>query len=243
MAQVRAEPLIEIEHLTRIFGAREQKVTVLSDLSFGVPAGSLFGINGPSGSGKSTLLNLLTGLDRPTSGRVVFGGEELKARSENQLARWRGRHVGIVFQFFQLIPTLTALENVLLALELGGAGKFSRDQWRERGMACLAQAGAADFAHRLPANLSGGQQQRIAIARSLANDPAVIVADEPTGNLDSRSAHDVFDTLAGLTDQRKTVVFVTHATELASRSNAGIELLDGRIVAQHGGATATPQSP
>lgn len=243
MAQVGAEPLIEVEHLTRVFGAREQKVTVLNDLSFCVPAGSLFGINGPSGSGKSTLLNLLTGLDRPTSGRVVFGGEELKARTENQLARWRGRHVGIVFQFFQLIPTLTALENVMLALELGGAGKFSRGQWRERGMACLAEVGAAAFANRMPAKLSGGQQQRIAIARSLVNDPAVIVADEPTGNLDSRSAHDVFDTLAGLTDHRKTVVFVTHATELALRSTAGIELLDGRIVAQHGGATAIPQSP
>ncbi len=241
MTPVRAEPLIEVEHLTRIFGTREQKVTVLNDLSFCVPAGSLFGINGPSGSGKSTLLNLLTGLDRPTSGRVVFGGEELRARTENQLARWRGRHVGIVFQFFQLIPTLTALENVMLALELGGAGKFSGSQWRDRAMACLAQVGAADFANRMPAKLSGGQQQRIAIARSLVNDPAVIVADEPTGNLDSRSAHDVFDILAGLTDQRKTVVFVTHATELASRSTAGIELLDGRIVAQHGGATVIPQ--
>jgi len=240
-ADVRA-PLIEVEHLTRVFGAREQKVTVLSDLSFCVPAGSLFGINGPSGSGKSTLLNLLTGLDRPTSGRVIFGGEELRARTENQLARWRGRHVGIVFQFFQLIPTLTALENVMLALELGGTGKFTRGQWRERGMACLAQVGAADFANRMPAKLSGGQQQRIAIARSLVNDPAVIVADEPTGNLDSRSAHEVFDTLAGLTAQRKTVVFVTHATELASRSTAGIELLDGRIVAQHGGTTAIPES-
>jgi len=238
---VRAEPLIEIQHLTRVFGAREQKVTVLNNLSFGVPAGSLFGINGPSGSGKSTLLNLLTGLDRPTSGKVVFGGEELRARTENQLARWRGRHVGIVFQFFQLIPTLTALENVLLALELGDTGKFSRGQWRERGMACLAQVGAADFANRMPAKLSGGQQQRIAIARSLVNDPAVIVADEPTGNLDSRSAHDVFDTLAGLTAHRKTVVFVTHATELASRSTAGIELLDGRIVEQHGGATSIPE--
>src|SRR5438128_4111750 len=167
------KPLIDVEHLTRAFGNREQRVTVLDDVSFGVPRGSLFGIAGPSGSGKSTLLNLLTGLDRPTSGRVVFGGEELRARTENQLARWRGRHVGIVFQFFQLIPTLTALENVMLALELGGAGKVSRGQWRERGMACLAQVGAADFANRMPAKLSGGQQQRIAIARPLVNDRAV----------------------------------------------------------------------
>src|SRR5258708_35319445 len=196
MAHVSAGPLIEVENLTRVFGAREQKVAVLNDLSFCVPVGSLFGINGPSGSGKSTLLNLLTGLDRPTSGRVVFGGEELKARTENQLARWRGRHVGIGFQFFQLIPTLTALENVMLALELGGAGKFSRGQWRERGMACLAQVGAADFANRMPAKLSGGQQQRIAIARSLVNDPAVIGAGAPTGKLDSRAAHDAVHTLA-----------------------------------------------
>ena len=116
------KPLIDVEHLTRAFGTREQRVTVLDDVSFGVPRGSLFGIAGPSGSGKSTLLNLLTGLDRPSSGRVLFDGLELRARSENQLARWRGHHVGIVFQFFQLIPTLTALENVLLALELGGGG-------------------------------------------------------------------------------------------------------------------------
>src|SRR5216684_5271167 len=230
MAQVPAKPLIEIEHLTRVFGAREQKVTVLNDLSFCVPDGSLFGINGPSGSGKSTLLNLLTGLDRPTSGQVVFGGEELRARSENQLARWRGRHVGIVFQFFQLIPTLTALENVMLALELGGGGGEKRSKWREHAMHCLDMAQVSQFANRLPGELSGGEQQRVAIARSLANNPPVIVADEPTGNLDSRTAHEVFETLAGLTLHDKTVIYVTHNRELAAQASAAIQLLDGRIV-------------
>jgi putative ABC transport system ATP-binding protein len=230
--------LIQVEHLIRAFGAREQRVTVLDDVTFGVPRRSLFGIAGPSGSGKSTLLNLLTGLDRPTSGRVLFDGMELRARSENQLARWRGRHVGIVFQFFQLIPTLTALENVMLALELGDSKAIRRATWRERALACLEEVGATDLADRLPSKISGGQQQRIAIARALANDPPVLVADEPTGNLDSRSAHDVFDVLAGLTEHDKTVIFVTHATELAARATAGIELLDGRIIEQHGVAPA-----
>ena len=235
------KPLIDVEHLTRAFGNREQRVTVLDDVSFGVPRGSLFGIAGPSGSGKSTLLNLLTGLDRPTSGRVLFDGLELRARSENQLARWRGHHVGIVFQFFQLIPTLTALENVMLALQLGASKAFRRASWRERAVACLEEVGAANLADRLPSKMSGGQQQRIAIARALANDPPVLVADEPTGNLDSRSAHDVFDVLAGLTEHGKTVVFVTHATELAARATAGIELLDGRIIDQHGAAPPVVQ--
>src|SRR5713226_1080777 len=151
-------PLVQVENVSRMIESRTQKTVILDDLNFTIPAQSLFAINGPSGSGKSTILNILTGIDRPSSGRVVFAGEELRAKSENALAKWRGHHVGIVFQFFQLIPTLTALENVLLALELGGAGKFSRGQWRERGMACLTQVGAADFANRMPAKLSGGQQ-------------------------------------------------------------------------------------
>ena len=150
--------------------------------------------------------------------------------SEDNLARWRGKHVGIVFQFFQLIPTLTALENVLLALELGGGGGLKRREFRERAMTCLELACIKDLAHRLPSALSGGEQQRVAIARALANDPPVIVADEPTGNLDSRTAHQVFATLASLTQHGKTVVYVTHARDLAAQASARIDLLDGRIV-------------
>jgi putative ABC transport system ATP-binding protein len=230
-------PIIQVEGLTRVIATRAQRTVILDDLTFSVPAQSLFAINGPSGSGKSTVLNLLTGIDRPTSGKVIFAGRELRGRSENALARWRGRNVGIVFQFFQLIPTLTALENVLLALELGGGGGLPRGQWRARALACLELVGLAEYPRRLPSELSGGQQQRVAIARALANDPPVLVADEPTGNLDSTTAHQVFDTLAGLIDRGKTVVYVTHDRDLAGRASARIELLDGRIV---GEAEASP---
>src|SRR6516225_9472965 len=232
--QRRSTPdLIQVEHLSRAITSRTQKTVILDDLTFAIPSGSLFAINGPSGSGKSTLLNLLTGIDRPTSGRVVFAGEELRARSENALARWRGQHVGIVFQFFQLVPTLTALENVLLALELGGGGGLSRREWRERALNCLEIVGIKDLANRQPGQLSGGQQQRVAIARALANNPPVLVADEPTGNLDSRSAQQVFETLMDLTNQGKTVIYVTHDSQLAALASARIELLDGHIAGHH----------
>ncbi|HEX9413528.1 MAG TPA: ABC transporter ATP-binding protein [Ktedonobacterales bacterium] len=235
-------PLVQVEHLTRVIATRAQRTVILDDLTFIVPTGGLFAINGPSGSGKSTLLNLLTGIDRPTSGHVRFAGQELRATRENALARWRGRHVGIVFQFFQLIPTLTALENVLLALELAGGGGLPRRQWRQRALACLGEVGLAEYPRRLPSELSGGQQQRVAIARALANDPPVIVADEPTGNLDSKTAHVIFDILADLPQRGKTVIYVTHDRELAARASARIELLDGRIVGQEGAAAviATP---
>lgn len=226
--------LVQVEHLSRVIATRTQKTVILDDVSFSVPEHSLFAINGPSGSGKSTLLNMLTGVDRPTKGRVVFAGEEIRAKSENALAKWRGEHVGIIFQFFQLVPTLTALENVLLALELGGGGGLPRRAWRVRAQQCLAIVGMGELPNRLPSELSGGQQQRVAIARALANDPPVLVADEPTGNLDSKTAHMVFDTLASLIQQGKTVIYVTHDRELAGRADAGIALLDGRIVEQHG---------
>ena len=238
------QPLIQVEHLSRVIETRAQKTSILHDITFSIPSRSLFAINGPSGSGKSTVLNMLTGIDRPNSGRIVFAGEELRKMSENALARWRGQHVGIVFQFFQLVPTLTALENVLLALELGGGGGLKRHQWRERAMHCLAMASVQERAHRLPGALSGGEQQRVAIARALANDPPVVIADEPTGNLDSHTAQQVFDTLAGLTAQGKTVIYVTHDPRLAARASARIELLDGQII-HHEGADAiiTAQQP
>jgi putative ABC transport system ATP-binding protein len=220
--------LVEADAISKVIGSNGTSTTILDTVSFVVPRHSLFAINGPSGSGKSTLLNILTGIDRPTSGRVVFAGHEIADMSENGLARWRGRTVGIVFQFFQLLPTLTAGENVDLALELGGA--IPRRQRRERSLACLEEVGMADFAGRLPSQLSGGQQQRVAIARALANDPPVLVADEPTGNLDSRSAHQVFDLLGQLTERGKSVLYVTHDRELAARATGRVDLLDGRVV-------------
>jgi putative ABC transport system ATP-binding protein len=225
--------LIQVEHLERTIATRAQRTDILADVTFTILAQSLFAINGPSGSGKSTLLNMLTGIDRPSSGRVIFAGQELRAQGENALARWRGRHVGIIFQFFQLVPTLTARENVLLALELGGGGGLPRSAWRKRAQECLEIVGMGAFVNRLPSELSGGQQQRVAVARALANDPPVLIADEPTGNLDSHTAHAVFDLLAGLTQRGNTVVYVTHDRELAARADAGIELLDGHIVGEH----------
>src|SRR5260221_804051 len=195
----QGSPLIRVEHLTRAITTRAQRTVILDDVTFTIPAQRLFAINGPSGSGKSTLLNMLTGIDRPSSGRVIFGAEELNARSENALARWRGEHLGIIFQFFQLIPTLTAIENVLLALELGKGGGLPRRAWRERAQMCLETAGLGAFPPPFPRQLFGGRQQRGAISRAPADHPPVMVADEPTGNLDSRPAHGVFDTLASLT--------------------------------------------
>lgn len=223
-------PIILADHLAHVIATRAQRTTILEDMTFTVPAQRLFAITGPSGSGKSTLLNLLTGIDRPTSGRILFAGEPLPSRGENALARWRGRHIGLVFQFFQLIPTLTALENVLLALELGGGGGLPRRAWRDRARHCLDLVDLAAYARRLPGALSGGQQQRVAIARALANDPPVLVADEPTGNLDSQAAQAIFDLLAQLPARGKTVIYVTHDPALAARADAGIDLLDGHIV-------------
>ncbi len=232
--------IIRVEHVSRVIPSQTHPTVILDDLTFTIPESTLFAINGPSGCGKSTLLNILTGIDRPTSGRVVFVGEALRYGGESSLAKWRGRHIGIVFQFFQLLPTLTALENVLLALELGGGGGIPRHQWRQRALMCLETVGIQEYAHRLPSQLSGGQQQRVAIARALANDPPVLIADEPTGNLDSYSAHQVFETLANLRRLGRTVVYVTHDPQLAQQATAGIELCDGRIMSYRGAEAIIP---
>jgi putative ABC transport system ATP-binding protein len=222
--------LIVADRLTRIIGPRATPTRILDGVSFRVPRLSLYAINGPSGSGKSTVLNMVTGIDRPTSGEIIFDGQPISGRSENALARWRGIHVGIVFQFFQLVSTLTAFENVLLALELGGGGGLPRSRWRDRASECLCLVEMDAYRRRLPSELSGGQQQRVAIARALANDPPLLVADEPTGNLDSRTAASVFGVLEGLARFGKTVVYVTHDRALAARAHASIDLLDGRVV-------------
>jgi putative ABC transport system ATP-binding protein len=219
---------VSVEDVSKVIENRATKTVILDSLSFSIPGGTLFAINGPSGSGKSTLLNILTGIDRPSAGKVFFGGQVLQKMSENRLAKWRGRNVGIVFQFFQLLPTLTALENVMMALELGRA--LPRRQWRARAEECLHLVEMESYQKRLPSELSGGQQQRIAIARALANDPAVLVADEPTGNLDSRTSRQIFSLLEAFSESGKTIVYVTHDRDLAQKARDGIDLLDGRIV-------------
>jgi putative ABC transport system ATP-binding protein len=224
--------LVRAEAISKTITNKAGETRILDAITFSVPANSLFAINGPSGSGKSTLLNILTGIDRPTTGHIFFAGQEIRKMSENQLAKWRGKHVGIVFQFFQLLPTLTAQENILLALELGGLVK--RGDWRQRSLECLQLVGLERYAHRLPSELSGGQQQRVAIARALANDPPALIADEPTGNLDSKTALQVFELLEDLTSRGKTVIYVTHDRDLAARATHRINLLDGRILSHTG---------
>src|SRR5947207_2415769 len=178
-------------------------------------AGEFTAIVGPSGSGKSTVLNMITGIDRPTRGQVVMGGMPLHLLSENELAQWRGANIGIVFQFFQLLPTLTALENVMLPMDFLDSYRGSR---RERAMSLLARVGLQNHADHLPSELSGGEQQRVAIARALANDPPIVIADEPTGNLDTTTGHNIMALLRELSQQGKSVVFVTHDPVLAANA-------------------------
>jgi len=219
--------LIELRDVVKTYETSAGGVTVLKDVSLQVQRGEFVGVVGPSGSGKSTLLNMITGIDRPTEGEVFVGDETVHGLSENELARWRGRHVGVIFQFFQLLPTLTVLENVMLPMDF--CNVYKRRERQERALHLLEQVGIADQAHKLPSTLSGGQQQRAAIARALANDPPVIVADEPTGNLDTATANEVFALFESLVDQGKTMVIVTHDQELSARTERVLHLLDGRI--------------
>jgi len=220
--------LIELRDVVKTYETGAGGVTVIEKISLRVQPGEFVGVVGPSGSGKSTLLNMITGIDRPTEGQVLVGGEAVHEMSENQLARWRGRHVGVIFQFFQLLPTLTVLENVVLPMDF--CNVYHRKERKGRAMHLLEQVGIAEQAHKLPSALSGGQQQRAAIARALANDPALVVGDEPTGNLDTGTADEVFRLFRRLVEQeRKTLVVVTHDRELSGRMGRVLHLLDGRI--------------
>jgi len=221
------EPLVQVIDLVKSFPVGNDEITVLKGISFDVRAGEFVSIVGPSGNGKSTLLNMITGIDRPTSGQVIVTGEPVHKLSENKLAAWRGQHVGIVFQFFQMLPSLSLLQNVILPMDL--ARKYSLRQRRERALHLLEIVGLSDQANKLPGMVSGGQQQRAAIARALANDPLLVVADEPTGNLDTRSSADVFDLFQSLVEQGKTLLMVTHDKELARRVPRIVEIIDGRI--------------
>ena len=221
-------PIVVLRDVVKTFETAAGPFQALRGVSLTVQPGEFVAITGRSGSGKSTLINMLTGIDRPTSGELIVRGEELRTLNENQLAAWRGRNLGIIFQFFQLLPTLTVLDNVMLPMDF--AGKYQTRERPERAMALLEQVGLAEHAHKLPAELSGGQQQRAAIARALSNDPPLLVADEPTGNLDSVTAVSVFQLFEHLTIEGKTILMVTHDDELAGRTGRQIVLSDGRIV-------------
>jgi putative ABC transport system ATP-binding protein len=219
--------LIDLRDVVKTYETGAGGVTVLKDIDLRVNEGEFVGVVGPSGSGKSTLLNMITGIDRPTSGKVFVAGQAVHKMSENQLARWRGKNVGVIFQFFQLLPTLTILENVMLPMDF--CNVYKRRERKKKAMQLLEMVGIPEQAHKLPNALSGGQQQRAAIARALANDPPVIVADEPTGNLDTQTAAEMFALFDRLVDQGKTLLVVTHDRDLSEQMRRVIHLLDGRI--------------
>lgn len=220
--------VVHLDNVVKSFPLGEDdEVTVLKGINLEVMNGEFISIVGPSGNGKSTLLNMITGIDRPSSGDVIVTGRPVHDMSENDLASWRGEHVGIIFQFFQMLPSLSLLQNIILPMDF--ARKYQPKERRERAMQLLEQVGLADQANKLPGMVSGGQQQRAAIARALANDPEIVVADEPTGNLDSRNAADVFALFNRLIEEGKTMLMVTHDKELARQVPRVVEITDGRI--------------
>ena len=223
-----AAALVEIRHLSKSYVRGDQIIPVLVDINLDVAAGDFVALMGPSGSGKSTLLNLVAGIDKPTTGQILVAGVDIAQLSEGELAAWRAAHVGFIFQFYNLMPVLTAFQNVELPLQLTG---LSRRERHERVENALALVSLADRMEHYPNELSGGQQQRVAIARALIADPTLIVADEPTGDLDRTTAGEILDLLGALNQELgKTIVMVTHDPKAASRAGRLIELEKGVLV-------------
>ncbi len=225
------QAFIEVRRLQKVYQTPGGDLLALKGLDVQVNRGEYVAVIGKSGSGKSTFINMLTGIDRPTTGEIWIGGAAVHTLSENELAEWRGRQLGIVFQFFQLLPILTLLENVMIPMDLNGL--YPPRERRERALQLLARVGLADQARKLPAAVSGGQQQRAAIARALANDPPLIVADEPTGNLDSKTAEQIFELFKELAAGGKTILMVTHDDDLAKRADRTIVIADGEVVNEY----------
>src|SRR5512147_1611792 len=235
------ESMIELRGVVKQFSNAAGVFTVLKGVDLTINRGEFVSIVGKSGSGKSTLLNMITGIDHPTSGKVVIGGMDIYTGvTESQRSRWRGRNLGIVFQFFQLLPMLTLLENVMLSMDF--ADMYDFDERPERAMELLEMVGLETFANKLPVLVSTGQQQLAAIARALACDPPLLVADEPTGNLDSRSANTIVDLFEELARDGKTVVMVTHDPSMTSRTTRNLTIADGKLVADSQSAIVNRQS-
>jgi putative ABC transport system ATP-binding protein len=219
--------LIDLNAVTKSYHTDAGLFLALKGIDLHVEAGEFVAIVGKSGSGKTTLINMITGLDRPTNGEILVGETAVEKLNENRLAAWRGRTIGVVFQFFQLLPTLTALENVMLPMDFCSTPPFN--QRRARAGELLALMEIDRHANKIPSKLSGGQQQRVAIARALATDPPILAADEPTGNLDSKTASAVFALFERLTSLGKTVLMVTHDPDLARRAGRQLHIVDGTI--------------
>jgi len=227
--------MIDLRGVSKAYETDAGPFLALKSIDLQVRPGEFLAVVGKSGSGKSTLINMFTGIDHPTAGEVIVAGTHIRELDEGQMAEWRGRHLGIVFQFFQLLPVLTIAENIMLPMDL--AGMYGEAERRERALHLLDQVGMASAAGQFPASLSGGQQQQAAIARALANDPPIVVADEPTGNLDSRMADTVFRMFEALVAKGKTILMVTHDEELAAQVERTVTLADGLIV---GDTAVTP---
>ncbi|MBN1231364.1 MAG: ABC transporter ATP-binding protein [Anaerolineales bacterium] len=221
------ENLIDLRGVSRIYQGPAGDINALKEVNLKVSGGEFVGVKGPSGSGKSTLLNMITGIDRPSHGDIYITGENIVDFNENELARWRGKNVGVIFQFFQLLPTLTIIENVMLPMDF--CRVWETKERPDRALELLERVNLADQAHKLPSTLSGGQMQRAAIARALANDPPLIVADEPTGNLDSKTADKIFELFENLVSRGRTFLMVTHDNNLASRIPRVLQVLDGEL--------------
>ena len=219
--------MIELYQVSKTVQSGSERLTILHELDLTIPDGQFVAVVGPSGSGKSTLLGLVAGLDAPTSGRILIDGEDITAMGEDSLASLRGRKLGFVFQSFHLIPSMTALENILAPMEIAGVRGA-----RERARRLLEDIDLTGRAHHYPSQLSGGEQQRVAVARAFSNEPSILLADEPTGNLDSRNGQHVFDLMVEMNRRHgTTLVLVTHDHELASRADRRISLRDGRVAA------------
>ena len=227
-ASGQSDYAIDTRQLVKVYKTAAGNYPALKGIDLQVKHGEFVAMLGKSGAGKSTLINLITGIDRPTAGEIVVNGTPIHHLSEDQRARWRGLNLGVVFQFFQLLPSLTLIENITLVMDF--CSTYPLRERKARALHLLDQVGIVEHAYKIPSRISGGQQQRVAIARALANDPPVIVADEPTGNLDSRTAHEIFDLFASLVEQGKTLLVVTHDKEIAARAPRVVEMADGLIV-------------
>ncbi|MBK6794269.1 MAG: ATP-binding cassette domain-containing protein [Anaerolineales bacterium] len=224
-------PMIDIRSVNKFYKTAIGDYHALSDVDLQIHAGEFVSIIGKSGSGKTTLLNMITGIDRPSNGEVWVNGTGVHGLNENQMARWRGKNLGVVFQFFQLLPMISVIENVMLPMDF--CRMYTPSERRQRAMDLLELVELAEHAHKLPTALSGGQQQRVAIARALANDPPVIIADEPTGNLDSKTAESVFALFNNLVNKGKTIIIVTHDSAMAKRTHRTALIADGEIVNEY----------
>jgi ABC-type lipoprotein export system ATPase subunit len=224
-------PMIDLRDVHKYYKTAIGDYHALNSIDLQIQAGEFVSIIGKSGSGKSTLLNMITGIDRPTSGEVHVNGTAVHGLNENRMARWRGKNLGIVFQFFQLLPTISVIENIMLPMDF--CRTYPMREREKRALSLLEMVELADHAYKLPTALSGGQQQRVAIARALANDPPVVIADEPTGNLDSKTADSVFELFTNLVAQGKTIIIVTHDSALAKRTHRTALIADGEIVNEY----------